>query len=152
MYVYVASTDSTSAYPSNGPSSFTVQLSQPISVRGPQAYLGLQELAIDRRNLAMCSNGAEDILFYVLVSECSSAFVGTHTHPVVRLVSLKEFNPRSSLLRFSDVIYAPLKEHNISSLSIQIRRADDCCTEPPAELRHGTTTCSFHITTNPPRR
>lgn len=156
MYVYVKSSDSLTSYPLNNSHSFTCQLSQPITV-SPRAYIGLQELAIDLRNLRTARPRRkaffDDDLFYVMVSECSSSFASTHTHPIVRMVSLKEFSAGPSLLRFSDVIYIPLKVQVIPTLSIQLRSVDKCCSEEEADspIQKGITSCVFHITTNPPR-
>ena len=146
MYLYVNNRASSEVFPNNSPINFITEFSQTIDTR--DSCIGLCEIAMDLSRGAFDPRDLPRTGFYVMVSECDESYVGGHTHPVVRMFSSNEFFVRlRAVLRFPDVIYVPLKEFNLSRLSVKIVKASDCCTDNSAESINakGLTYCTFHI-------
>ena len=146
MYIYADSNASSGLFPNNTPQNFIVELSQTLDTRN--CYLGLQELIIDATD--DFKYGTADVsksTFYVLVSECGDSLVGEHSHPVLRMLSLRGIDARrKAVIRFSNVMYLPIKEHLISRLTVRLVRAEDCCSDSPEKLPiQGITRCTFHL-------
>jgi hypothetical protein len=89
-----------------------------------------------------------DIYLYVMVMQCSNSEAHGHKHPILRMLSLNEFKGDSAILRFPDVLYIPLKEHNLSHITVSIRLAgggdSNCCAEIHNLLKNNTR-CTFDI-------
>jgi hypothetical protein len=90
----------------------------------------------------------EDIYLYVFLDETMTSEMHTHRHSVMRMLSLKEFEGESNIVRFADVYYIPLKEHNLSHLTVSIHLAGSktaSCCRPCTNLLTGLTRCTFHV-------
>jgi hypothetical protein len=161
MYIYVSSADSLDAYPHNNAQNFTSNLSQILYTKS-QA-IGLREIVIHpvsssdfvSANNSISDNAAntfqgkeKEVYMYVMLTQCANVEVHGHRHPIVRMLTTSEFTQNSSILRFPDVLYVPIKEYNLSHITVTIRPADiinsGCCIQSDNILK-GITRCTFHI-------
>jgi hypothetical protein len=163
MYIYISSADSLDAYPHNTPQHFTAELSQTLYTKSQG--IGLREISLhpittsenvhidsvdetDKTTPLHTNNVKNEVYMYVMVAQCSNVDVHGHRHPVVRMLTSSDFTHNSSILRFPDVLYVPLKEYNISQITVSIRPVNiensSCCVENK-NLLTGITRCTFHI-------
>jgi hypothetical protein len=140
-FAYVSSEDSKEAFPNNSPGHFTSILSQPTITRG--CNLGLCEISIEPDRAVLSPKSENYDIYYVMVSECAGSNINSHKHPVLRMLSLKEFTCEKPVLRFQDLIYVPIKQEIISSLTVYLRKASHCCETTKAIPVSGTTRCTF---------
>jgi hypothetical protein len=153
MYIYLSSVDSLHTYPHNNSTDFTCDLSQVLDTKFKS--LGLKEISLnpklsDSQKAEVTSKKNEDseVFLYVIVSQCYASEAHSFKQPIMRMLSLNEFKGVSTLVRFPDVCYIPIKEHYLASLSVSIRLADsdgsglDCI---PSSLFTGITRCTFHL-------
>ena len=148
MFFYVASSDSKKLYSHNSPAEFTSQLSQTVTTK--YCLLGLVDLSIEVTQ-DIKKETVRDSMIYIMVNECSDSEVGGHRHPVIRVISLKEFtNKAKAILRFPNILYVPIKKNFINSISVSIRSVDQCCSRQQDDQDidlQGVTRCTFHIKT-----
>lgn len=147
MYIYVDSAASSDLFPDNDCKNFIVELSQTLDTRN--CFLGLVELMIDLPNsYKFGAASAGESTLYVLVSECADSLVGGHSHPVLRMISVRGIDiRRKAIVRFPDVLYVPVKEHLISRLTVRLVGIDTCCSDSTANVLPliGVTRCTFHL-------
>jgi hypothetical protein len=162
MLIYISSSDSLDSYPLNNPHEFTVNLSQTFYTQGKA--IGLREICLTRKKVTSIDDSLEreegdvsrsaaeseshNVYLYVMVTQCSNSECNGHRHPVLRMIGLNEFSDTSSIIRFPDVLFIPLKEHNLNRISVCIRlsptKSSHCCIQSE-NLLSGETRCTFDI-------
>lgn len=158
MYIYTSSVDSLTSHPTNNATSFTSILSQPLHVRSH--YIGLTEISITPKPVAAKTgdkNGAavddssctrdSSGYIYVMLPQCDTSESHGHRYPILRMVALSEFTSTNPIIRFPDTVYIPLKEYNLSAITVLLADAPDaksgCCIATSHVT--GITRCTFHV-------
>lgn len=143
---YLTSEDSIKLYPANSGHEFTCQLSQMFPT--PTHMLGLVEISFEvSKDVRKLAN--RDAMLHIMVDVCRDCEVGSHKHPVLRQVSLREYLLKSTpILRFPNVLYLPIRQDYMNSITVSVRLADKCCSSArlASDLNiSGVTRCTFRM-------